>query len=88
MNSVDPEYVENGSKPLPGDLVISSLSDVKHHTRHDTNFGNSYLIMVAVVGFKSVGLDVIHAWKLGMESKNYKTKVEGVCRLATNLVSE
>ena len=61
MNSVDPEYAEDGSNPLPGDLVISSLRDVKHPARHDTNFGNSYLIMGTVVGFKSVGLDVIQA---------------------------
>ena len=74
LNSVDPDYAEDGSNPIPGDLVISSLRDVKHPVRHDTNFGNSCLIMGAVVGFKSVCLDPIQAWKMGMEFKSYKKR--------------
>ena len=67
------------STPIPGNLVISSLRDVKHPARHDTNFGNSYFIIGAVVDFKSVCLDVIQNWKMGMEFKNYKKREKGVC---------
>ena len=30
LNSVDPDHTEDSSNPIPGDLVISSLRDVKH----------------------------------------------------------
>ena len=51
LNSVDPDNTEEDSNPIPGDLVMLSLRDVKDPARHDTNLGNSYLIMGAVVGF-------------------------------------
>ena len=86
LNSVDPEYVEDGSTLIPGDLVISSLRDVKHPTRHDTYFSNSYLIMGAVVGFKSVCLYAIQAWKMGTEFKTTRKKRK--CMLIGNQFSQ
>ena len=59
--SVDPEYEDDGSNSVPGDLVISSPRDAKHPARRDTNFGNCYLILGAVIGFKGVPMEVIEA---------------------------
>ena len=85
MNSVDPKYSERGSNPAPGDLVISSLFDVKHPTRRHANFGNQYLI-IGAVRFKGPGVDVLEAWKMGMEFKSY-AKIENFV-LTGNLYSQ
>ena len=47
---------------------------MKHRARYGTNFGNNYLIISAVVGIKSVGLDVIKAWKMGTEFNSYRKR--------------
>ena len=72
--SVDPKYEEVPSNPVPGDLVITSLGDMMHPARRHTNFGNHFLILGAVVGFKGVNIDVVEAWKQGVKFKHYKNK--------------
>ena len=57
MVSVDPDYEDDGSNPVPGNLVISSLRDVKHPARRDINFRNCYFILGAVVRFKGVPME-------------------------------
>jgi hypothetical protein len=73
-NSFDPEYEVDPTNPCPGDLVITSLSDMRHPARRDVNFGAHYLIVGSVVGFKQVGIDVVEAWKQGVTFKHYKAK--------------
>ena len=71
--SVDPEYQDDPSNPVPDDLEITSLCDMKHAALGDNNFGNHFLIVDAVVGFKGVGINPVEAWKQGVTLKKYKS---------------
>ena len=68
------DYEDDGSNPVPEDLVISSLKDVKHLARRGTNFGNCNLILGAVIGFKGVPIKAIEVWKNGFTFLQYKGK--------------
>ena len=73
-NSFEPEYEEDSTNPVSGYLVVTSLSDLRHPARRDTNFGAHLLIVESVVGFKQVGIDVVETWKQGVTFKHYKNK--------------
>ena len=72
--SVDPNYFDDVSNPVPGDLVIANLRDIKHPARKDPYFGSNFLILGAVVGFKPVDTDMIAAWKQGVSFDSYKKR--------------
>ena len=44
--SFGPEYEEDPTNPVPGDLVVTSLSDMRYPARRDTNFGGHFLIVL------------------------------------------
>lgn len=38
LTSVDPDYENNYMKPMPGDLIVSSLGEICHPARRDEIF--------------------------------------------------
>ena len=53
-------------------MLIGNLRDIKHPARRDPYFGNNFLILGAVVGFKPVDIDMIKVWKKGVSFESLK----------------
>ena len=61
--SIDLSYERNRMKPMPGDIVISSLGEIRHPARRDDNFGWHHIIVGSVIGFKKIHKNVMEEWK-------------------------
>ena len=60
---LDPDYDKDVMKPIPGDLVISCLEDIRHPARHVKLFGKHFLIIGTVIGFTQIAGLALREWK-------------------------
>ena len=74
LYSVDAEYMPASTISGPGDLVIAMLSEINRPARFDAEFGNGFLILGAVIGFKCVDMNTVEALKKGVSWEAFTKK--------------